>query len=315
MYLSCGWRYNVGAGPGKLPRAKKSGAALSDLVPSIISRIKPLPPLRLHRGFRPNWEFYAVTRGRVNIVPEAAAGVPTRFFEHSMWVSPPNSCHSWWVPPGSMCEVVVFHFSNVPEALERSLGESRSARVGFEPGEVLELEYLVRRLISDYQHPTELSPLVFDAALLELSAFFLKRLGAPAKDVSVFDPRAHKVATALQWYRGHMELGPGIGDVAEAVGISAGHFRKLCYAVHGKPARSVLDEIAMESAKQLMLEPEHSLKEIALACGFTGYSQFYRAFRRYTGLTPMDWIRGKTYLPDSALGAAPDDLEPAGGAG
>lgn len=59
----------------------------------------------------------------------------------------------------------------------------------------------------------------------------------------------------------------------------------------GTSVRSLIDEVREATARQLLFDPELSLLEIALALGYSTDSAFRRAFRRWTGQTPVHYRR------------------------
>jgi AraC family transcriptional regulator len=297
MYLACGWRYNFGTPPTKPPRSQIRGDKLD-----LVHQTKSLPSQNLSHDFRPNWEFYAVVDGDLNMVENGAEPPPSSYFKHSLWISFPNSRHSWTAPPGKYCRILCFHFSEIPPLLLQSLDKTRPNRVSFRRQDVASLWAIFDRLLPDYSNPTYASSLIFASGLSELTAFFLKRVPhLKGKAASAFDPAVHKVNAAIQVFRGNLSQRLSVAKVAELIGVSPAHLRKLFLDVYGRSTQEVFDELRMEMAKELLRESSFSLKEVAVRCGYGAYSQFYRAFNRHTGLTPMDWTKGKVYGPDNLL--------------
>jgi AraC-like DNA-binding protein len=56
---------------------------------------------------------------------------------------------------------------------------------------------------------------------------------------------------------------------------------------HGTSFRGVLDEVRSELALRLVGQNEIDMREVAYTLGFSEPSAFYRAFRRWTGRTPL----------------------------
>ena len=298
MYLNAGLRFNPETPPQSRRRRSPSISGLPQELASspFVIETKALPALRLSHEFRPNWEFYAVLKGRLAMIPFNSSGVSLELHEQSIWISPPNSRHSWRTEPHRTCQVLVFHFSSVPDLLRDWLPRSGIARVEFDTEGAAFLLQVHRELVSDYLNPDYASPLAFESALLRLSAFFLKRLPL-TRSLLPFDPAAHQVATAIRWLRTHLADGATIADAARAMGITAGHLRSLFIRVQGRSPRAVLSEVAMQSARELLTDRALSMKEVAARCGFRAYSQFYRAFVRHHGITPSAWIHGAIYGP------------------
>jgi transcriptional regulator GlxA family with amidase domain len=80
-----------------------------------------------------------------------------------------------------------------------------------------------------------------------------------------------------------------VDDVARACLISRRTLYRLFEGTHGGIGR-LLREIRVEHAQALLrTDTSRPLDAIALACGFAGERQFYRAFRQATGLTPGEF--------------------------
>lgn len=94
------------------------------------------------------------------------------------------------------------------------------------------------------------------------------------------------VVQALRYIHAHAGRAITVEDVIRELPLSR---RQLERRFRGALGRSILDEILrcrMERAKQLLVETELTLPQIAVASGFTSASYFNVVFRKQTGLTP-----------------------------
>ena len=57
----------------------------------------------------------------------------------------------------------------------------------------------------------------------------------------------------------------------------------------GTPFRTVLKDVRMDMACQLLRDTDNPVANIAIGLGYAGASPFTRAFKRWTGLTPGAW--------------------------
>jgi AraC-like DNA-binding protein len=76
-----------------------------------------------------------------------------------------------------------------------------------------------------------------------------------------------------------------VGDAATALGLSERTLHRRL-ALEGTTYSELLDKARFERSIRLMAAPDASIEEIALACGFLDNSGFYRALKRWTGMTP-----------------------------
>ena len=57
----------------------------------------------------------------------------------------------------------------------------------------------------------------------------------------------------------------------------------------GKTFRELLSEARQELGRQLLSNPSTDIDEVACLLGYQDRSSFYRAFRDWEGLTPLQW--------------------------
>ena len=74
--------------------------------------------------------------------------------------------------------------------------------------------------------------------------------------------------------------------VAREVGLSPNYLSRLFQESVGVGFREQLNRIRIEESKQLLLNTDYSLADIALAMGFVDQSYFCKVFKRIVGLTP-----------------------------
>ncbi len=256
--------------------------------------LHPLKPI-----VRMNWEFFAVVRGRC--APLARETKPTSLHARTLWITPPGSAHTWSGERGRQAHVAVFHFWSVPSALEAVAREHRQICLPLTAAECRRVEALACSLKPDFQHPSRISPLVFQAALLELTLLVLRKL--PQDKTPLPADRAERtVENATAWYAEHVSANPSIVDVAHEMHVSPSTLRRLFHRVRrDRPAR-VFGRIQVEKGMRLMTETDLKLDGIAEECGFTSTSDFCRAFKAFTNVTPTVWRQTILAPPRAAKG-------------
>jgi AraC-like DNA-binding protein len=78
---------------------------------------------------------------------------------------------------------------------------------------------------------------------------------------------------------------------ARDLGVSPRSLRRHL-AASGTSYRVLLQETLMDSARAMLRDPAHSIKQTAQALGFADVPAFHRAFKRWTGKTPTEY-RGR----------------------
>lgn len=293
MYLACGWRYDPKNPPQRklptpdVPEKLRRDAALWKEVAFIGTAVPG--------GFkRANWEFMFVLDGRQKRVGFAdSSPLKEEYRSHSLWISPPGSDHGWEVPPGEASWVFVLHFASIPAALEQILSPNKSGCVAFLPEEAQMLKKLLIRVVPHYHRPKFSSSFLFQSLLHELSFFYAEH--SSMARVPIFDDAARKVERVVSWFRENLAKKGSVAEAAASIGVSQGYLRRLFIAELGVSPKTVFSNILMERARELLLRPDLSRKEVATLCGFEGFSQFYRAFRKFHGASPSEWVRGEGY--------------------
>jgi AraC-like DNA-binding protein len=269
---------------GALLRYRGAGPRQFGLFP-----LKPSPRL--------NWEFFAVVKGMC--APLYAADPRPPLQQQTLWISPPGSPHSWAGEGVRRAEVTVFHFGSVPAALESIVRERGQLAIPLKAGECRRLATLARQLQPDFAQPNHCSDLVFQAALIELTLLVLRKL--PQDQSSPLKDQAERtVENATNWFAEHVRANPTITAVAREVHVSPSTLRRFFRKVlRERPAR-VFGRMQIEQGMRLMTGTKLKLDTIAQECGFTSTSDFCRAFKSVTKVTPTVWRKNRLKAPRAA---------------
>jgi AraC family transcriptional regulator len=95
-----------------------------------------------------------------------------------------------------------------------------------------------------------------------------------------------------------MEEGPTISAIAEDLGISSSHLRRLFKNATGQTLHDYVDEARIAHAQDLLANTRIPLKVISFKVGFSHASAFSAAFRRATGESPREYrerFEARTY--------------------
>ncbi|MEM9761229.1 MAG: AraC family transcriptional regulator [Pseudomonadota bacterium] len=80
-------------------------------------------------------------------------------------------------------------------------------------------------------------------------------------------------------------------ELAAIVGLSETHFCRAFGQSMGEPPFALLRRLRIERAKELLIEGESPMAEVALEVGYGNQSSFGVAFREATGASPRAWQR------------------------
>lgn len=80
-----------------------------------------------------------------------------------------------------------------------------------------------------------------------------------------------------------------IKGIATNLGISYSLFRKVFKEYTGYAPSQYFQELKLRTAKELLAETNHSIKEIAFELNFSSYEYFLSFFKKRVGSTPMEY--------------------------
>ena len=125
-------------------------------------------------------------------------------------------------------------------------------------------------------------------AFVQLMATFADHLASISNSIIVKEGQSEPrmITKARRYILENYKSGIGLGDAAQAVNMSAHYFCKMFKKATGMTFTEYLTRIRVEKAKNLLLNPNRRVSEVAYDVGFESLSQFNRSFKRITGKTP-----------------------------
>jgi AraC-like DNA-binding protein len=85
---------------------------------------------------------------------------------------------------------------------------------------------------------------------------------------------------------------PGIGDIAARLYVSSRSLHRHL-SKQSTNFRALVDEVNHERAVHYLTNTEETIQAISDRCGFVELRSFYSAFRRWTGMSPANYSKGK----------------------
>ena len=141
------------------------------------------------------------------------------------------------------------------------------------------------------------SQLYIKSALLYiLATLSANRLFMPAE--SNQDKRVESIKTALTYMKHHYQEKLHIADLAGCVNLNEQYFCRLFKKAVGHSPMEYLNEYRIKQAIRLLEETGLPVTEVCLECGFNNMGNFLREFRRYTGMTPLQYRKSAAAVTD-----------------
>jgi AraC-like DNA-binding protein len=130
-------------------------------------------------------------------------------------------------------------------------------------------------------------------SMVELLTIFAQHLSIVSNQVAVHQENAEPpmIARAKDFIRGNQSEDLSLGQVARAVNASTFYFCKMFKKATGLNFTEYLSRVRIEKAKNLLLNPNLRISEIAFEVGFQSLTHFNRVFKKIVGQSPTDYRR------------------------
>jgi AraC-like DNA-binding protein len=240
---------------------------------------------------RMNWEFYAVVSGVC--APLYHTELHPEFHADTLWIFPPGHKHGWTGEAGRRCYVTCFHFGAVPAPLEAAAREHGHLQLPLTAKEKTWLVEAAKSAMPDYRTPDEMSNIVFQGLLCDLSLLALRKLPRSRTPIHK-DHSKLRVENAVSYFAERIRDKPSIEEVAAHVHVSASNLRRIFQRIRHESPAQVFEKLRLERAMKLLSESELKLDIIAAECGYTCSSDLCRGFKAHVKVTPSHWR--KTFI-------------------
>lgn len=149
--------------------------------------------------------------------------------------------------------------------------------------EDLRTVYCGTRVVNSSQHEAYV-------VMLRTFAEFLSILGRQIF-VRLANAEPTLVTRAKEFIQKNQTEALSLAKVAAAVHTSSFHFCKVFHKATGLTFTRYVSQLRVEKAKNLLLNPNCSISEIAFQVGFQSLTHFNRTFRQLIGRSPTDYRR------------------------
>lgn len=128
-------------------------------------------------------------------------------------------------------------------------------------------------------------------SVASLLGIFADHLSMKSNQIALQSANAEPpvITKAKQFIEAHHTEDIGLGQVAQAVHTSVFYFCKLFKKATGINFTEHVSRVRTEKAKNLLLNPNLRVSEIAYEVGFQSLTHFNRVFRKISGKSPTDY--------------------------
>jgi|ERR1043166_2501858 AraC-like DNA-binding protein len=128
-------------------------------------------------------------------------------------------------------------------------------------------------------------------SMLKLLSIFAQHLSIVSNQVVVRQQNSEPplITKAKQYIQENQAEDLSLGQVAKAINTSTFYFCKMFKKITGINFTDYLSRIRIEKAKNLLLNPNLRISEIAYAVGFQSLTHFNRVFKKILGQSPTEY--------------------------
>jgi AraC-like DNA-binding protein len=150
----------------------------------------------------------------------------------------------------------------------------------------------LKQLEEAYFHTKVLSPTQYKATI-KLLETFASHLSAIGNQIVVQQDNQEPIMIqqAKRFINDHKSEDVSLTDVAKAVNVSVFYFCKMFKKVTGINFTDYLSRVRIEKSKNLLLNPNLRVSEIAYEVGFQSLTHFNRVFLKIVGQSPSEYRR------------------------
>lgn len=138
---------------------------------------------------------------------------------------------------------------------------------------------------------TRLIPPKHYEAIVKLLAIFAQHLAMVSNQIIMQRANAEPpvITRAKEYIQNHQAEDLSLSMVAKAVNTSSFYFCKMFKRVTGLNFTDYVSRVRIEKAKNLLLNPNLRISEIAFEVGFQSLTHFNRVFKKITGHSPSEY--------------------------
>lgn len=124
-----------------------------------------------------------------------------------------------------------------------------------------------------------------------LKAWYMEKMRVAVSSINKgsTDHTHHLIKRAVEYIENNYSKDISLDDISKELNLSSYYFSKLFKDEKGENFVEFLTTTRVEKAKELMKDPDMSIKEISSICGYTDPNYFSRIFKKVTGYTPTEY--------------------------
>lgn len=138
----------------------------------------------------------------------------------------------------------------------------------------------------------------YSAILLEAFTNRLGRLVYPSQNLQDYGVKS-EIRKSVVYLHTHFRDNPPLALLASISHLSPGYFSSLFKSITGKNVSEYLTDLRIDYAKRLLLATNLSVTDICFSCGYGSVSNFMKAFKNCTGISPLCFRKNQKSISET----------------
>lgn len=111
---------------------------------------------------------------------------------------------------------------------------------------------------------------------------------------------------AYQYIATHFQSNVQLKAIAQELYVSSSYLSRIIKDYYGRSFVELLTDVRLNHAKSMLSHSNESIKLIAEYCGFSDYIYFYKVFKKFVGMSPVQYrtLYAQGVLTHASPGAA-----------
>lgn len=178
------------------------------------------------------------------------------------------------------------------------LGDNSRAVIKLSDDNAQNAKHLLWMLAHEYNHYTDGSEFIMRNAAVNLLAYITRMYEYQNTSASGVVSKSHEIDELAKYIRSNFSYNLSLDFLAQHIHLSREYLSRYFKKHMGKSISEYLLEVRTDKAKQMLLGSTYPITDIAEYCGYASASNFRKAFKKVTGVSPGEYRRtcGKSAL-------------------
>lgn len=171
------------------------------------------------------------------------------------------------------------------------LGDNSHAVIKLSDDNAKNVKHLLWSLAHEYNHYTDGSEFIMRHAAVNLLVYITRMYEYQSTSASGVVSKSHEIDELAKYIRSNFSYNLSLEFLAQHIHLSREYLSRYFKKHMGKTISEYLLEVRTDKAKQMLLGSTHTINDIAEYCGYASASNFRKAFKKATGVSPGEYRR------------------------